>query len=1145
MQALANPITRDAKGRAINAFVRAVSGAPLHVATQVALRGGVWYEPHITTRPTPADKVRGEFGFQGGGDFQIALSADQATLDIYQNTLRDRELELTLVTSAKNDDGTTREITHVRRAVSRGVTRAAMTVTLDCVDSALATLDNFYPALRFAESEWPSIAPDDVGKLVPDGFGIVTKCPLVFVGVVAGKWRYVGLKQRAGYTYALQAVYRDGRLVNATEYAVVSVAAAGAAYTAFGLDFVRDQHDASGKAYTITYDVIVQNPGGTAHYANAELAYLMTQAGIVFDASVLSPAVNAVVTANEMFADFCYAKEWTLQVLLQNLLMILDGAMVATNAGAWRLWQDGPGGASATIDARIDPANFYSSSYGERPASLALQYRPRNPNGGELQRKRTRAVGGATGTDDRNNPMIYRDATADRIADRMAKKLASAEINDIEIGDVQADFGDRISISGLVSNVPKVVTFADIARDKLTNRIKARTYFTSVFAYTPQPLPSGAAVYEIDYSQTPPAAPAPVTVISNAAYVTAGLSEFTAVRLRAVLPVVNAEEIWCRAINLTRSGTLTAPVQYVNVGGNLEATLTGLEAGAAYSFHSYCTNTAQIEGAVVVTALTAAPYVGVPLAAPAPVTVIANVAYADVPGQPFARITVRAAGIFGAEKTWITATRVSDGSRSARVEMAFAGAGLVEATISGLVTGQAYTFTAVATNAGGSDGVPATSAAVTAASYTEAQLPAPASYGVTANVPYTDGAAQAAVRITVQSAQVPGAARMWVIATDSTHGNAALPRQEMLFAGAGLVAAVIGGLRPDANYLFEIFGESETGIDGVRASFTQPATAFVDTLPLAPTACSVIGDGSYVDPADGRALAFVAVRATPPALWARLLVEAVHAGNGARTPPFALTYNGTNWEAIIGGLTPLQSYALHFYAENSNGRAGAQTVVTPHVGAAFLGAPPTPSVPVVTQGIGNELRVSVVPPTYPRHHRVVWEHELFGGSGWVPVASNGAAAVLQGLIYGAQYRVRAKFVDLSGNQSAAWATSASVMLSRNIGDAHIYGGGVGAQSIALGSVNAARQNLVSGSVSVGPIAPGGREGFSLPAHAYLCSITTNGNALAQKFVLGSAGNKNLQSTDLALYNIHVAGEGGHTAAELTGGAIVTWEVVNA
>lgn len=622
---LTDAVTGSTGPRSNECYIKTVSGLPaVRIATRCPqLYGGEWYEQLVATIPDLPDENRDRFDFQGGGNFSFqCASGDPAVIAELRTNLRDREIEITVRSWATNPD---REINITRRAVVKATKRTLTTLDVECIDKALDITDIEHPSIKYTVEAFPLLSTDALGKIVPEGVANAPQVPLVAAGIVLGKFRYLGLLKRPGNTYTVNAVYRDGVRVLPAEYTVVTATAAGGAgYDCLALDFAFEQVQ-GGRAFDMTYDVLCQNGGTNAEYANAELAYLLSAWGISYDASVLAAPTTAAVVANRMYIDYCYLGVSRRQII-KYLLQLMRASLVLQSSGTYSLVMDVSNAVALTLSDRDQEVQINGSADPLRNQTLRLQYRPRIAGSRDYQRTRERAIGGVSGISEKFNPMIRRDETADRLADYLTKTDALEEI-DFNVYATRCLPGERIKLNSAYFAAATDVIVRSINREADGDRIKAVVVNEAAYTYAPLAIAGDStAVYSVDYSRTPPDAPTSCITVggTSIAALDAAGQAFARVTVRGVPPTFNYRRLWCVARNTTKGGTLGPEIELLYNGSNFEAVVGDLLSNDSYQLLFFATNEYDLKGAVVIVAHTAATYAGAP-PAPGVITVAQTV----------------------------------------------------------------------------------------------------------------------------------------------------------------------------------------------------------------------------------------------------------------------------------------------------------------------------------------------------------------------------------------------------------------------------------------------------------------------------------------------------------------------------------------
>lgn len=241
---------------------------------------------------------------------------------------------------------------------------------------------------------------------------------------------------------------------------------------------------------------------------------------------------------------------------------------------------------------------------------------------------------------------------------------------------------------------------------------------------------------------------------------------------------------------------------------------------------------------------------------------------------------------------------------------------------------------------------------------------------------------------------------------------------------------------------------------------------YSETAPLAPTTLAVISNVTAIDDS-GKAFTAVNFSAAPPALnWAGLYARFKNNVTNELSPVFQLALDTGVYKTTVGHLQPNTSHTLQVWARNSAELDGAVATLAVNT-VAYTGAPPTPTLSLATQPVGNVIVFGVDAPSYPHHAAVVWELQTAGGGFVVQAGESGVQLRITSVSYGTLYQARAKFKDLSGNVSTAYSGVANLTPAASISDSHITPLGVGTGSLAgLGVTNG---KVASAAVTQGKI----------------------------------------------------------------------------
>jgi hypothetical protein len=293
----------------------------------------------------------------------------RALMDLYSkykaisDTLRNQVCELELVTRLTKDDGSTQELTHVRRAVCKKALRQKNKTTLTFADIDRSALDLVFPFETFTTAGFPELFVDHVGWRIPQGFGDVVKVPLAWISKSGGVWKYAGPKVLQ--TATLLAVYRgsqpgQGSVVDPSEYTAGTAVDSVSGAVVATVNFTREQLDFQGRPYVIEADYTLSHGaamgGGTSYRAPAnEIARILALYGISIDTTTFGN-VASTDTALSFLLDGLYGsrdKGRTGISIIEDLLAA-GRSWLSTATGAWAIIQDTVKASTWQFDAAAD-----------------------------------------------------------------------------------------------------------------------------------------------------------------------------------------------------------------------------------------------------------------------------------------------------------------------------------------------------------------------------------------------------------------------------------------------------------------------------------------------------------------------------------------------------------------------------------------------------------------------------------------------------------------------------------------------------------------------------------------------------------------------------------------------------------------------
>lgn len=587
---LANPITGSRDVRKVYAVLRGEGAAAgLNFSTITVLRGGSWNRGELAVFPAPSDAALSANGVQVSGGFtaQIAFPIEGSSTAFYALpvTARDQVFSLELVSVLTNPDGSTIEISNIRKAVCKAASRRNFTVTLQFLSVDTSALRALYPSRRFDVAAWPDLYADHLNRPVPVVIGTGIKVPLAWVKKPGGghtKYSFAGPEKLGAATQSWLSVYRRGRLVNPAEYAVTSYTQGG--YTVFDIDFDREPKDGSGGLYEMTADV----NGSLSRNVVDEIQRLLQVAGITVDAATFA-AASAYAAANGMIVDCCYSRPRTLISIIQQLLVVARAFLRETATGAWAIVQDTPKAVALTLNEKSDLIEISGEDFIEVPSEITIEYRPKDDNE-NYSRRLTRTVGGTGDPVVIRNQYVRDNDTADRMLCFYALRAAKNRRATVRVRAAQFENGEVVTISSASAWLGSTTWIIEkVERPVDENVLSLREYDAGVYVYTPGTLPADYTNdYVPDYSQTPPGQPGAPVIVSQATSINTDGTVQAYALVRATPPSVNWSKLYALATNIA-----TKEVYLVELklnAGNYEGTLTGMRPGESHTLVAFANN---------------------------------------------------------------------------------------------------------------------------------------------------------------------------------------------------------------------------------------------------------------------------------------------------------------------------------------------------------------------------------------------------------------------------------------------------------------------------------------------------------------------------------------------------------------------------
>lgn len=502
---------------------------------------------------------------------------------------RNQVVDLELVTRIYREDGTFVEIVNERRGLVKSTKRKHQVLELEVVDVDRSALEGLLPSKRYTTADFPKLFTDHVGKAVAQVVGDALKVPLAYIDNTVGAYRYLACEV-IGTAPTVRTVYRAGRVVSASEYSVDTTTVAGTTY--LRITFTREQVDFNGSIYPLEADLL--GPGSRA--ASDEIKRNLQLLGATVDSSSFDVASLYCIT-NRMLVDCPYVEPRQGIAILQDLLQVARGQLYKTPAGAYGIFIDKPRDVHIALDDGTDELQV--DDYGEPDIikTLTLEYRPSTSQQEKYTGKLSRTTIGAVGERVMKNPFIRDHEVADRLLCYLQKRENVRAESHVSIHAVQLAPGELVAIRSELTWGGGWKTFSapQVTRPADRNSLTLREYVETIFAYTPGPLPADATNgYQPDYSQTPPAAPTGLTVVSQGTSSDTDGKTVAYALIRAVPPLVNWQKLMVQVTDTTTNEVYQA--QLLLNGSNYEATISGLRPNRAHQVVAWAVNANNVDG---------------------------------------------------------------------------------------------------------------------------------------------------------------------------------------------------------------------------------------------------------------------------------------------------------------------------------------------------------------------------------------------------------------------------------------------------------------------------------------------------------------------------------------------------------------------
>lgn len=366
--------------------------------------------------------------------------------------------------------------------------------------------------------------------------------------------------------------------------------------------FSRPQVDFQGNTYALQADV----RGVDSRNAASEVQRLLASLGLSTDASSIAAAAG-VATANRMLVDCDYGRggQRTVRAIVEDHLFLLRGALTRDANGYYGIRQDTAAAVVATLDESLgDSVDVDRSQWDGRPSKVSLKYRPSARDPGSLQETIDRAVaGGLLGEEPtRNLPYVRDHETADRLLSYLAARRAASGRCTATVYRQQFELSQVLSLTSPLNwgAAARNWMVRDVQRTPNANKLDLIEYDAAVYTYVPSatlPVDANPLGYEPDYSQTPPATPIWLSILSTGIALAPDGTSSARVSVRAMPPSINWSQIWFVAIHDVTGEVQLAQGSAIG-GGYYGTTLGSLRAGNVYQLKAYAVNSVNVQGAL-------------------------------------------------------------------------------------------------------------------------------------------------------------------------------------------------------------------------------------------------------------------------------------------------------------------------------------------------------------------------------------------------------------------------------------------------------------------------------------------------------------------------------------------------------------------
>ena len=550
---------------------------------------------------TGAEVGAGE-ALAGGQASHPIIAHIQAAEDLRGKAARARVRDLDASTDLFDLTGTIQELR---------MTVAEAELTISATDTE--TLTELLPRVRlldiYPNADFQNVSDTDIPAYVV--FGEMREVPLVLCQSATNQYDYGAFRIPATGSLVLNAVYRNGRVVQAGEYSLVE---SPSGY--YVIRFTRQQMDPNGTPFRIQATVTATefvNPANAIKFLLSDSTFGL---GKLVNAASFSTAATAYSTLSMAIVGGLTRRESAGDLL--SLLLLYGAALDKNTAGEYTILVDSAAShTSASIVLGADDRqwnNVMLPSISVPLTPLASRVKQLNISGlfkpgfqgsGAYLLKATRSDTTRKGTvKEIQNPFLGDTTSIDKQCDYLWKRLCCR--------DKQVECSAEMSVSQSLT-LGQLVRFnsPDLAIDEVyevralgfrgnkdrDGNIDAAVtvglsgYLASIFTYTAGTVQAApTASYATDYSLTPPSAPTGFALNGSATILTTNDGKKKTLQpVKATAPSVNVSQLWFRAVpaGAVESSYVVVPVTL----GQIDAPCTlEMQPGISYTLECYAYN---------------------------------------------------------------------------------------------------------------------------------------------------------------------------------------------------------------------------------------------------------------------------------------------------------------------------------------------------------------------------------------------------------------------------------------------------------------------------------------------------------------------------------------------------------------------------